>query len=547
MPVTGETLRNLFALGNSMRSVGRPADVRQAVYTVLTESNVPLPFTEVKKRTSKLLRRRTIDDRTVSRALGRLIASTLVEAVVEGSRKKYNVIRKITVTTLDDMITRMVTRDTTDEIEKTVDDGFIHTEIPHAVFVVPPQGAPFDLADRVGRIASIVSWRDPAEGIASLLMNDLQGLDPKTAHGITELVVWAYWTGVREMIENLGGPGFDLLSVIAKNKAFLSGIIKEALAKNDQVRVNTETAILQIANSTEELANKHDLAEFVSFYTLQRSRVKELQKRVLDGYGEFTNAGEEVFDKLTEDVGMGILIGFESAGQMEKLKDLIPLHIQSSSRVWTEFGRNLLNLQGWRGELSNVKGNLSESRKRIHELSTHLPALANLLKKRRVAALYLWGFPQIDAGAEKDYNFSRFEDWMEALQKGRIDHRSWLFKEETFKDLHQAYNAVKEGQCPLPAQIDKEPWTLADLWKYHPDGKKPEFWEGLMDAIRARVIPVREMDEMNSKSKGIIAEFRNKESAFFGQKLDEHRRELRRKKKAIKSKGLADGEGGTGP
>ena len=78
-----------------------------------------------------------------------------------------------------------------------------------------------------------------------------------------------------------------------------------------------------------------------------------------------------------------------------------------------------------------VSGNLKESRERLTELGRYLRPMAELMTKRKVGAVYLWGFPQVDAAAEKEYRFSGFEDWLAAVRKGDCDHRVWLFEEDS--------------------------------------------------------------------------------------------------------------------
>lgn len=83
-----------------MKNLGRPPDAREAVYNVLMESKIPLSFTELKKAIVRLPRRSSLGDGTLNRILNKLIALKEVEIVIYGSRKKYSLVRKITVPTL---------------------------------------------------------------------------------------------------------------------------------------------------------------------------------------------------------------------------------------------------------------------------------------------------------------------------------------------------------------------------------------------------------------------------------------------------------------
>lgn len=118
------------------------------------------------------------------------------------------------------------------------------------------------------------------------------------------------------------------------------------------------------------------------------------------------------------------------------------------------------------------------------------------MKKRKVGAIYLWGFPDIDTEAERQFRFSDFGIWLEDVKSGRADHRVWLFEEKTLDRVRRAYQSVKLGGQPLPQRIDKENWTLLDVYKYHPRGRHRMFWPEVLESLEARNAPVRARAEV---------------------------------------------------
>lgn len=59
-----------------------------------------------------------------------------------------------------------------------------------------------------------------------------------------------------------------------------------------------------------------------------------------------------------------------------------------------------------------------------------------------------------------------------------------MFEEQTIKKLERAYRSVRQGEPPENRRIDKELWTLRDLYEHHPRGKDLSFWSELIAALR---------------------------------------------------------------
>ena len=102
--------------------------------------------------------------------------------------------------------------------------------------------------------------------------------------------------------------------------------------------------------------------------------------------------------------------------------------------------------------------------------------IISMVQKRKVGALYFWGFPQIDEEAERSAKIPDFELWLVDLKKGNCDHRVWLLTEKTVKKVQTAYYAVRNGKSPKRIRIHKENWNLADIYKFHPRGKEEALW-----------------------------------------------------------------------
>ena len=105
-------------------------------------------------------------------------------------------------------------------------------------------------------------------------------------------------------------------------------------------------------------------------------------------------------------------------------------------------------------------------------------------------------------------------------KRQRLNHRLWLFEEKTLQRLRRAYIAVRQNKEPLPIRIDKEPWNLRDLYYYHPYGKDPVFWDGIIRDIES--IALKREDSLSDIiPTGLYHEFINKEKEVLSKAFDE--------------------------
>jgi hypothetical protein len=148
------------------------------------------------------------------------------------------------------------------------------------------------------------------------------------------------------------------------------------------------------------------------------------------------------------------------------------------------------------------------------------------MKKRKIAALYLWGFPDFHEEAEMPFKLSNFDSWLNDVKNGNLDHRVWLFESKTIDRVRRAYRAVRSGRPPLAQHIDKESWTLRDIFDHHPKGKDSNFWLGVVEALVKRSSPENAQHRKEAVPDGIYSEFKEKERQFVVDALDEEERRL---------------------
>ena len=91
------------------------------------------------------------------------------------------------------------------------------------------------------------------------------------------------------------------------------------------------------------------------------------------------------------------------------------------------------------------------------------------------------------------YLMDIFNAWHRALREGYLSHRSYLRKkmlliQKIVKTLKQTNGIAMPKECIDEKRLDhKEPWTIMDVYRYHPRGRQPEFWEELLNDIDRNV------------------------------------------------------------
>ena len=145
--------------------------------------------------------------------------------------------------------------------------------------------------------------------------------------------------------------------------------------------------------------------------------------------------------------------------------------------------------------------------------------LANTLRQmffEKLADLRLTFIIYLDRSIhDKPLSFiHRFEGWLQALTEGRLDHRDHIFdrappilaKFKRYVERKQSKAGLsleeeKEFESLLLEKIDwDEPWTLGDLYQYHPRGKNASLYEEILEEIELR----RPHLELRDREKSIL-------------------------------------------
>lgn len=491
--------------------MGRPPVLRKAILQVLRKAEKGLGLAELTLRVRKELARE-VRENSVSNTLQPLVKAKDVVRYFADSTPVYALAGQLHVESLVNSVYSLIKGEAGGNVSKLVDNGLMTHSVPYTVFLVPPQ----DEDDIMGRadVFRVVRWNSPAGGIASLLLNDFHCLESEERHGVTLLLEWAYWCGIREYSERFV-PRIDprpLKSILQNLKRSIDGQVEKARANGDGNREKGERAVLEILELIEKLVEKQTLADFLTEAYAVKYRIEALHTIVRDAIDTHTSVGEQIFDDLVNETYAMTMCGLQAAGLWDSISDSLHGHMLAAHDVWNSFVSSIIWADLEDGaDLKNVRGNRITSRQKVRRHARHVDTLVRLMRARQVAALYLWGFPEVDVVAEKDYKLRDFDDWLEALENGQLDHRVWLFEERTFRLLRVALKAVRDGRSPPPLRIDKEPWNLADLYKNYHRGGEVEFWEKLRDTLWERKSPPNEAQFRAAVPLGMYSEFKRGE------------------------------------
>ena len=170
---------------------------------------------------------------------------------------------------------------------------------------------------------------------------------------------------------------------------------------------------------------------------------------------------------------------------MQKIKSIFKeTNLSMDTKVWNDFVDFLIELYP-DDVMRNFSGSLDNAVEKGKLYIKHSSDLISLFTKRKMVAIYLWNVP-IKTESEKYFKLPEFEEWLKALSAGELSHRIWLFEDQTIKDVESAYRCVRRNRSPKPWRIDKESWTLKDLFDLHPKGKDPEFWHMLVVTLKSQ-------------------------------------------------------------
>lgn len=288
---------------------------------------------------------------------------------------------------------KLATSALSQDIGKFLFNGISSKTIPYASYATPEIPDESSISENASVVFS-VSWESPSEGIASTLFNDFLSLSNDTREGVSKLVLWAFWTGIREKIEVFLSemiPGETMNEAISKNKLFLEKeVLPTARSRNDTAYIRSEEALLEILSLTEQSIAKTSLAQFLDFTLGIKGKVDDLMRIVLNHHGNYPASGELLFGELTQEFGERMFGGLVAVGERERVQSLLPRHILEALGVWNGFVSRMLSSYDDDPGFQEIRGRLEASKDNLRNYLEFLPSLADLMKKRKIAIAYLW-------------------------------------------------------------------------------------------------------------------------------------------------------------
>jgi hypothetical protein len=345
-------------------------------------------------------------------------------------------------------------------------------------------------------------WSSPVDLIMRRMLEAFTDLPSEERNGIAQLLAYAYWFGVQEKVKNYGFQPLD--KVLEKSKSYSLRCIENAKERGDSRRIQAETKLMEIFDVTKLITSEKNLGELLSLFENYSLEIKSLQSEILSLYGE-PMPGARIFESFKE-FHMCTLVGLEAAISIPsgnlKRQSLPPKYryFFSYSEVWDEIVPAIISQFNTDETLANISSDFDIVTV-IRKHARHLISLMDLPFKSKMFIFYVWGYPEIFDVSNRDF-LPLFADWITALKEGNLDHRSWIFEEKTVLQVINAYKAVKKGTKPENGIIDLEPWTINDLYSFHPQGKDPEFWRQMLADINLRL---RKMGQNKQLSRNITA------------------------------------------
>ena len=466
--------------------MGRNPIIRKTILSVLGTVKNPLYFGEVKEAVRNLLGRKKIHDGNIDNNLKKLRKEMRVEQVLFKGKIAYR---------LTEQYYREQAKTTVLSLLHQIDEKTIYTDLkqsdpPFIAFVEPFKPVEEKYTRTTFFDPPLLHWSDVNYVITARMLESFTELNPDIQRGIAKLLAFAYWYGVRHMIEKVYGKGIE------RSKDFALTCIERAKARGDHKRVEVEKAILSLLDISAELSSISNLKEFLNFLKDKRFDVDKLQSEVLEKMGHFLMAGETIFNSFLK-FHSCVMSGFWAADFIPKGRIKGPSNFPSRflfgfGKVWDSFIGVVFSDFISSGELENIKESPNETLAKIKAYKTYLEPLKSLPFKSKICITYLWGYPEIFQVSDKSF-LPLFKDWLVALRNGHLSYHTWLFTEGE-KELVKAYRVVKKNmtrskdktKAPQPVAIDFVTWTLQDLYLYHPEGKELTFWKKLLDLVRSR-------------------------------------------------------------
>ncbi len=469
-------------------NMGRRPIIREAILSVLKKSYSPLRFKEIREGVADELARKKeeIRDQNIFYNLSILFEQGVVEETSINRKKAYclsNSFYKAKNKTF---------------LKSVLDAADLDEFYPNFENNNPPLSAYFDNLQKLTNplrekpvqhfSTEINNWNEPVDLITRRMLEAYTDLEIEERTGIARLLAYAYWFGTQELIKNYGFEPLD--KALLRSRNFALRCIENAKQRKDFGRIEAEEIIIKIIDTTENILSVKNLKELLLLFQKRSLEIKNLQNQMLALTGQYMAAGERIFDTFQE-FHTCTLSGLEAA-------DLIPKGVRRSylpykyryllnyADVWDDIISSIISEFNSQEDLESIDGDLGQTLDNIKKYKKHLFSFMDLPFRSKMFVFYVWGYPEAFEVSDKDF-LSLFDGWLSALKEGNLDHRSWIFSEKSITTLINSFKEVKKGKIPADGKIDIEPWTIRDLYYFHPRGKDVDFWRELLVELNSRL------------------------------------------------------------
>jgi hypothetical protein len=469
-------------------NTGRKPIIREAIRRVLKKSSDPLRFKEIRDGVADELGRKKeeVGDQNIFYNLSILVKQGEVEETSIKSKKAY---------CLSSSFYKAKNKTFLKFILDAADLGEF---FPNFESNNPPLSAYFENLQKlidplrekpVQHFSNeINNWNEPIDLIRRRMLESYTDLEVEERTGIAKLLAHAYWFGTQELIKNYDIEPLD--KALLRSRSFALKCIENAKRREDFARIEAENIIIQILDITGNILSAKNLKELIFLFQKRSLEIKNLQNQMLSLTGQYMAAGEKIFDTFQE-FHACTLSGLEAADLIPKgvKKSDIPYkyrYLMNYADVWDDIISSIISEFNSQEDLESIKGDLGQTLDNIKKYKKHLFPFIDLPFRSRMFVFYVWGYPEVFEVSDKDF-LPFFDEWLSALKKGYLDHRSWIFSGESITALINSFKEVKKGRIPADGIIDIEPWTIRDLYYFHPRGKDVSFWRELLVELNSRL------------------------------------------------------------
>ncbi len=468
--------------------MGRRPIIRDSILSVLRKSKMPLRFTEIREGVALELGRKVekVGDQNISNNLSILVKAGQVEVKNIGSKNVYSPSNSFYKTKNKLMLKTILDEANLDEFYPVLEES----SPPLAAYFEDLEKLTNPLRNKIVQHFSpeLNNWSEPIDLIRRRMMESFTDLTNEDKQGIAKLLSYAYWYGVKQYTKEYGIHPLD--KTLDRCQSFAQTCIQNATERKDFHRVEAEYKIIEILGITKKFLSIKNLKELLLFIESNSMQVKKLQNEMLQLTGEYMSAGETIFDSFKQ-FHYCTLVGLAAAKLVpEKLgRQYLPpklRYLMSYSEVWDEVISSIIREFNEVESLEQVGGDEREVLKRIAGNKRFLLPLIDLPSRSRMFIFYVWGYKEIFEVSDREF-LPNFEEWIQALKDGNLDHRSWIFDEKSVNTLISTYKDVRRGKIPENGIVDIEHWTISNLYSFHPRGKEPDFWRELLVEVNKRI------------------------------------------------------------